>query len=272
MKISEALKKYREEVGLSQKAFIKDIISPAQYSRIEKGTQEVNLSTILLLLTANHINVIAFIEDVLSDYTCGNNNSLTNLSMQVMNAYYDQDLKELKDLLQQINQFNNAVDLKLRTKLVILFLENKGEQTDPELKKQIINEFLKRDNWTENTTTLHLLEQAMLLFDFDQISLLMNSIFRRYKNIQKMSFLIQDRISGICANYLYVCYQNHNIEQAQKALDLLENVPKIPELFVYQLLIQYYKALFTKRFERAKEIKDILSTYGLEKFSQSLPY
>lgn len=39
MKISEALRNYRQEIGLSQKEFIGDIISAAQYSRIEKGTQ-----------------------------------------------------------------------------------------------------------------------------------------------------------------------------------------------------------------------------------------
>lgn len=42
MKISEALRNYRQEIGLSQKEFIGDIISAAQYSRIEKGTQEIN--------------------------------------------------------------------------------------------------------------------------------------------------------------------------------------------------------------------------------------
>lgn len=76
MKISEALRNYRQEIGLSQKEFIGDIISAAQYSRIEKGTQEINLSTTLLLLTSNHINVSDFIIKILPDY---NNDDEGNL-------------------------------------------------------------------------------------------------------------------------------------------------------------------------------------------------
>lgn len=184
MKISDALKKHRQEIELSQKEFIKDIISPSQYSRIENGIQEIDLSTALPLLTSNHINVTEFINEILPDY--------------------NNDVGELKELLNKINQLHNAQDLKLRTQLAIIYLEQKEKQIDPSLKKQIINEFIKRDNWTESTTTLHLLEQSMLIFDFDQISLLMNSIFKRYKNIQDQSFIIQDRVGGICINYLYV--------------------------------------------------------------------
>lgn len=198
MKISDALKKHRQELELSQKEFIKNIISPSQYSRIEKGTQEINLSTALLLLTANHINVTEFINEILSDYNNDNENMQQGtLSNKVMTAYYDNDVAQLKELLNKINQLHNAQDLKLRTQLAIIYLEQKEKQIDPSLKKQIINEFIKRDNWTKSTTTLHLLEQSMLIFDFDQISLLMNSIFKRYKNIQDQSFIIQDRVGGI---------------------------------------------------------------------------
>lgn len=260
MKISEALRKYRQDLNLSPKKFIKNIISPSQYSRIENGTQEINLSTALLLLTSNHINVADFINDILPDY---NNN-----------------VAELKTLLKEINKLYNAQDLKLRTSLAIMHLEQKEKQIDPNLKKQIITEFIKRDNWTESTTTLHLLEQSMLIFDFDQISLLMNSIFKRYKNIQDQDFLVQDRISGICINYLYVCYQNRNKIQANKAFALLDKLPATPELFIYKLLIKYYKKLlikyykylFSSNFDQAKNIKNILSTNGLASLAQNLPY
>lgn len=173
MKISEALRNYRQEIGLSQKEFIGDIISAAQYSRIEKGTQEINLSTTLLLLTSNHINVSDFIIKILPDYNNDDEGNLqTILSQQVMAAYYDNNIDKLKKLLNKINKLHDATDLKLRMNLALIYLEKKENQLDPKFKKQIINEFIKRDNWTESPTTLHLLEQSMLVFDFDQISLL----------------------------------------------------------------------------------------------------
>lgn len=273
MKISEALKKYRQELALSQKEFIQDIISPSQYSRIENGTQEINLSTALLPLTANHINVTEFIDEVLPDYNNDDENIPQDiLATKVMAAYYNNDVGQLKNLLNKINKLHNVQDLKLRTNLAIIYLEQKEKQITPALKKQIINEFIKRDNWTESTTTLHLLEQSMLVFDFDQISLLMNSIFKRYENIQEQNFLIQDRVGGICINYLYVCYQNKNKTQAKKAFNLLAKLPTTPELFIYQLLIKYYKCLFASDFSKAKEVKGILSTYGLANLAKNLPY
>lgn len=93
MKISEALKKYRQELALSQKEFIQDIISPSQYSRIENGTQEINLSTALLPLTANHINVTEFIDEVLPDYNNDDENIPQDiLATKVMAAYYNNDV------------------------------------------------------------------------------------------------------------------------------------------------------------------------------------
>ena len=272
MKISEALRNYRQEIGLSQKEFIGDIISAAQYSRIEKGTQEINLSTTLLLLTSNHINVSDFIIEILPDYNNDDEGNLqTILSQQVMAAYYDNNIDELKKLLNKINKLHYATDLKLRTNLALIYLEKKENQLDPKFKKQIINEFIKRDNWTESPTTLHLLEQSMLVFDFDQISLLTNSIFKRYQDIRDQDFLTQDRVAGICINYLYICYQNKNKSAAQKAFNLLDKLPKIPELFTYQFLIKYYKYLFKSDFNQAEEIKNILATYGLTNLAQRLP-
>lgn len=272
MKISEALRNYRQEIGLSQKEFIGDIISAAQYSRIEKGTQEINLSTTLLLLTSNHINVSDFIIKILPDYNNDDEGNLqTILSQQVMAVYYDNNIDELKKLLNKINKLHDATDLKLRTNLALIYLEKKENQLDPKFKKQIINEFIKRDNWTENQTTLHLLEQSMLVFDFDQISLLTNSIFKRYQDIRDQDFLTQDRVAGICINYLYICYQNKNKSAAQKAFNLLDKLPKIPELFTYQFLIKYYKYLFKSDFNQAEEIKNILATYGLTNLAQRLP-
>lgn len=272
MKISEALRNYRQEIGLSQKEFIGDIISAAQYSRIEKGTQEINLSATLLLLTSNHINVSDFIIKILPDYNNDDEGNLqTILSQQVMAAYYDNNIDELKKLLNKINKLHDATDLKLRTNLALIYLEKKENQLDPKFKKQIINEFIKRDNWTESPTTLHLLEQSMLVFDFDQISLLTNSIFKRYQDIRDQDFLTQDRVAGICINYLYICYQNKNKSAAQKAFNLLDKLPKIPELFTYQFLIKYYKYLFKSDFNQAEEIKNILATYGLTNLAQRLP-
>ncbi len=227
----------------------------------------------MLLLTSNHINVADFINDILPDYNSDDENTPQSLlSTKVMTAYYDNNVAELKTLLKEINKLHNAQDLKLRTSLAIMHLEQKEKQIDPNLKKQIITEFIKRDNWTESTTTLHLLEQSMLIFDFDQISLLMNSIFKRYKNIQDQDFLVQDIISGICINYLYVCYQNRNKIQANKAFALLDKLPATPELFIYKLLIKYYKYLFSSNFDQAKNIKNILSTNGLASLAQNLPY
>lgn len=111
-----------------------------------------------------------------------------------MAAYYDNNIDELKKLLNKINKLHDATDLKLRMNLALIYLEKKENQLDPKFKKQIINEFIKRDNWTENQTTLHLLEQSMLVFDFDQISLLTNSIFKRYQDIRDQDFLTQETV------------------------------------------------------------------------------
>ena len=246
MKISEALKNARQGLGLSLKQFIADIISPAQYSRIENGSQEINLSALLKILTLNQINVFDFMDKVLSEYSLDKNDHVllqNKLSREVSLAYYDQDITKLKQILKQLKKMYNMQDLKLRTQL------------DSKIKKEILNEFLKRDNWTENTITLHLLEQSMLIFDFDQISLLMNSIFKRYDNIFDQPFLTQDRVSGICVNYLYICYQGQNKAQAAKTISFLKQIPKIPELFIYQIFIKYYEALFSSEYDKANDAK-----------------
>lgn len=275
MKISEALKNARQGLGLSQKQFIADIISPAQYSRIENGSQEINLSALLKILTLNQINVFDFMDKVLSEYSLDKNDHVllqNKLSREVSLAYYDQDITKLKQILKQLKKMYNMQDLKLRTQLVIAYLEDKNQQLDSKIKKEILNEFLKRDNWTENTITLHLLEQSMLIFDFDQISLLMNSIFKRYDNIFDQPFLTQDRVSGICINYLYICYQSQNKVQATKTISFLKQIPKIPELFIYQIFIKYYEALFSSEYDKANDAKKVLKDYGFENIVKHLPY
>lgn len=275
MKISEALRDARQELGLSQKQFIANIISPAQYSKIENGSQEIHLSTVLKILSLNQINVSDFMDKVLPEYSLNkHNHSLQQdeISRAVTFAYYDQDVPKLKQMLKQIEKMHNMQDLKLRTQLIIAYLEDKNKQLDSKTKKEILNEFLKRDNWTESTITLHLLEQSMLIFDFDQISLLMNSIFKRYDDILDQPFLTQDRVSGICVNYLYVCYQNKDKERAIRTISFLKKIPKIPELFIYQIFIKYYEALFASKYDEVNDIKETLKKFEFENVAKHLPY
>ena len=62
-----------------------------------------------------------------------------------MAAYYDNNIDELKKLLNKINKLHDATDLKLRTNLALIYLEKKENQLDPKFKKQIINEFIKNN-------------------------------------------------------------------------------------------------------------------------------
>ena len=65
MEINTALKKARQSRGLTQEQFVAGILSPAHYSKIERGLHEISAKDLMAILQKN--NCLLYTSDAADD-------------------------------------------------------------------------------------------------------------------------------------------------------------------------------------------------------------
>lgn len=273
MEISKALKNARENIGVSQKDFVKDIISPAQYNRIEHGTQQIKLSTVIELLTANHVDVDSFVNQIESSYDRSRSRDKTQEYWQniIMENFNKHDIEGVKKAAAQINRLHGNKILKLRAKLAVAALENRSDLLNEKTRQEIMKELFKSENWTKNKDAILLFSSSMLVLDFRQVSLMMGSLLKQYKNIEKESNIVQRRIASTCINFLYAAYLHKDEIEAKKIWKYLSTLPANPDLLTYKLMGRYYYYLFKNNKDKVNEIRNILNDCGYKEMMEGFP-
>lgn len=67
IRIGSFLNKERTDLNLTQSAFVKNILSVSQYSRVENGEQDLKSEDLIAILIANKINIEDFFTKVLEN-------------------------------------------------------------------------------------------------------------------------------------------------------------------------------------------------------------
>lgn len=231
--IGESLKEIRKNIGLTQSEMVLHgkIISVSQYSKIENGIHDIDANTLFEILAAHsEVDGNSLIEKIQSYYFKKYNKKISStdyLSYRLMIAFYNNDLDNAIKIKKKIDSMQTSKELKLRAIITIAVLNHTLDELDDKTKEEISYNAFKNDSWTENRDSLRLFSNAMSIIDPAILPDLMNSVLRTYKNINAFSIKIQERISSICINYLYVSKKNFediNLNNIYKVTTYLEKM------------------------------------------------
>lgn len=261
MKFSEALKKKRKQLGLTQAQMVAGIdISRFQYSKIENGYRKIYVDDLLKMFKLREIDGKEFWDDY---FNIGMNESEKIITKELTQAFYESDLKTLIKLEKEIEKRKDvSLEKKYHALLMINGIQNGTSKITTNKKHEIIKALFQEDNWTQNIDSLRIFGNAMPLFDISTLNTLMKSIIKEYKHLDKNDEETQLRIAEICINYLY---NNRTFEINKEIKDtfaLLSMLPNRPNFALYKLLFLYFKYTFLKDNQNTELIKQTLKNMG----------
>ena len=271
MLINEALKAERKKKGLTQQAFSEGICSEGNYSKIESGKQRITANDLFLLLSKNYINYSDFIQKIQTDYCFGknNNSSEEQLKLQVANAFYSRDVDKLKQLDFQIQNGSFKADLKRESNVLVNIVQKNVSKISPKVKQEYFINLFTVNNWFNDVDKVRLFSNTMNIFDDEELNVLISKFLRQSILFVNGNVYELEIASGTLVNYLYLCYSRRIDENNQFVFEKLNQLPEIPELFVYKCLGNYCKYLLLGKPNKAEEIKAFMSNNGLSKIMEN---
>lgn len=268
------LKRIRKSLGLTQAEMTLNgkIISIGQYSKVENGIHEIGVDTLLKILTAHdEINVQTFFINLEKNYTKVDNEfSPEILSEKLMLAFYKNDLLEAQKLKKQIDNLKENKELKLRAVITVAVLSGTILNLDEKTKEDLSKNMFINDNWTKEKDSLRLFSNSMIIIDRNILPTLMKSVLRTYSDEERLSVEVQERISSICINYLYVCFKKHILNNVEETIAFLKKLSESPSLMFNKILSYYFECLFNGNDSDASKIRDILAKSECNQFLNKL--
>lgn len=205
MEINTALKKARQSRGLTQEQFVTGILSPAHYSKIERGLHEISAKDLMAILQKNKISFDEFFKQ----NSVAQADDENNLGDQLQTAYYNQDFNQVRKLVTEIQQLPHHDLLKIKAKLILTLLERK-RKFDVKDKNIVLQRLFAGDNWLQDKFSLDLLANfGTSIFTHDDFAFFFQKIFTTYNDkMSEQTEKMQTTIATICVNYLYTCAEN----------------------------------------------------------------
>lgn len=272
--VGTELKRIRKSLGLTQAEMTLNgkIISIGQYSKVENGIHEIGVDTLLKILTAHdEINVQTFFINLEKNYTKVDNEfSPEILSEKLMLAFYKNDLLEAQKLKKQIDNLKENKELKLRAVITVAVLSGTILNLDEKTKEDLSKNMFINDNWTKEKDSLRLFSNSMIIIDRNILPTLMKSVLRTYSDEERLSVEVQERISSICINYLYVCFKKHILNNVEETIAFLKKLSESPSLMFNKILGYYFECLFNGNDSDASKIRDILVKSECNQFLNKL--
>lgn len=269
MTIGQALKRERTRLNLSQKEMAGNILSRSYYGKVETDKSEITVDKLIKLLKFHQIDILSFFEN-LDDTKTTSADFEENLSNQLGDVFYAHDIDAARKLKEKIDQTEVSDELKIRAVLVIATMTNDFSNIDTAT-KQRIRQLLFVDNWTDNQWTLRLFGNSMQLFSKTHLDIYMSQILKRYQNISEFPLKKQERICGICINYLYNTYKSPSLKVWSQTLTLLKLSSQYPSLSIYKLDGIYFRALIEKDISTISNIRNLLFKDGDSRLLNILP-
>lgn len=273
MKIGEALKKKRKELGLTQTEMVGNVLTKSYYSKIERGIHEINAVDLMKILNLHDISVSNFFEEIKQSES-NNNLKIRNYLRQLHEAYYHKNLRKIIQLKYALrnekNKSDEILDLEANAELIEANFTGNLKLISEDDVKRIKNRIFKTENWTEDE--LRLLAIAMPIFNIDELNFIISSIFDRYKNINELSNSLREKISAIAVNFLEYSYrcQNGKNKYTEKAIKVLDTLDEEPKNCFAKIMEQYYKNLFDDNKEKAQNIINFLYQNGLKDLTKNI--
>ena len=273
MTIGNLLKEYRIKAGKTQRSWIGKIISPSFYSKVEKGLSRISAEDLIELLRRNHVNLASFFDEI--DYQAKSNDALEKeIITQITDAYYDCDLKRLKEIKQTIinSALANKDELLLRVDSVLAIIEHTVEKLSAKEKNELKSKFFNAENFDRDTITIFL--NFMYFYDFDSDLVITKKIFRQFKNSNAED--TQFIVLGILINMIEMCISENKYTDAWELIEMSKQVPTKPItcfskmlLLILENLLKYHDEPKQVYIDNCQKEVEQLSLIGMTELSKS---
>lgn len=276
MKIGEALKEIRLNLGLSQAKMCEGIIQRPFYTLVENGKSGIGAESLILILIKHEVDVDYFYNLVKDSYTTPELLMDRLLQSKMDEAVNVKDIKTINLYKNKIIKFSTNEILKLRSQVIAAYFSNQLDEINNETKEKIYKEFDKEE-WTKNPEILRLLANTMPLWEQDALFNLMSHLLRSIRKKVGQSELMIERYIRILENFLVTCYEKDLYKKKEYTIligGILNYIIENTSLFhfmIYRMHAYYMKALYKEDKVEAINICNLMKKYGYGDLIASWP-
>lgn len=276
MTIGELLKEYRLSQNKKQKEFIGQIISPSYYSKVEKNIHRITASDLLALLHYNDISPRDFFTQLDQDDQF-KYQQLRDFNDLMLDAYYNNDKKELEHIKSLIDQSSLAKKDKQEQKLLVdgwlESMKKPDEDPDNEVRRKIKEQIFNIPNLNEAKITLFC--NFMRFLDLDTDKMIATQIINQYQKENDID--IQEKILAIIINILVFTIEQHKLNDIDFFIQSATQIKTNPDLFFYkndllffENFIEYLKTNNKKALNNCKIAINNFGLLGMTEYGQQI--
>ena len=274
MTIGALLRQYRLEAGKTQHAWIGDVISPSFYSKVEKGLTRISAADLIELLRQNHVEIAAFFKQL--DYQAESEDNLKKkINAQMTDAYYNFDIKRLKEIKQAIagSGLASKNELMLSVNSILAIIDGNKEKLSAAEIQQLKNKFFNEENFDWKTIKIFL--NCMVFYDFASDMIITNKIFQQFKDSANDD--IQFIVLGILINMISMCLEKSKYKEAKQLVEKSHEIHTRPLTCFSKMTLLFLENMINYHFDpqqiyldnSARQIEEF-SLIGMTEFSKQL--
>ena len=274
MTIGALLRQYRLEAGKTQRAWIGDVISPSFYSKVEKDLTRISAADLIELLRQNHVEIAAFFKQL--DYQAESEDNLKKkINAQMTDAYYNFDIKRLKEIKQAIagSGLASKNELMLSVNSILAIIDGNKEKLSAAEIQQLKNKFFNEENFDWKTIKIFL--NCMVFYDFASDMIITNKIFQQFKDSANDD--IQFIVLGILINMISMCLEKNKYKEAKQLVEKSHEIHTRPLTCFSKMTLLFLENMINYHFDpqqlyldnSARQIEEF-SLIGMNEFSKQL--
>ena len=274
MTIGALLRQYRLEAGKTQRAWIGNVISPSFYSKVEKDLTRISAADLIELLRQNHVEIAAFFKQL--DYQAESEDNLKKkINAQMTDAYYNFDIKRLKEIKQTIagSQLASKNELMLSVNSILAIIDGNREKLSAAEIQQLKNKFFNEENFDWKTIKIFL--NCMVFYDFASDMIITNKIFQQFKDSANDD--IQFIVLGILINMISMCLEKNKYQEAKQLVEKSHEIHTRPLTCFSKMTLLFLENMINYHFDpqqlyldnSARQIEEF-SLIGMTEFSKQL--
>ncbi|MBC6356975.1 hypothetical protein ERK19_06385 [Lactobacillus helsingborgensis] len=274
MTIGALLRQYRLEAGKTQRAWIGNVISPSFYSKVEKDLTRISAADLIELLRQNHVEIAAFFKQL--DYQAESEDNLKKkINAQMTDAYYNFDIKRLKEIKQAIagSGLASKNELMLSVNSILAIIDGNKEKLSAAEIQQLKNKFFNEENFDWKTIKIFL--NCMVFYDFASDMIITNKIFQQFKDSANDD--IQFIVLGILINMISMCLEKNKYKEAKQLVEKSHEIHTRPLTCFSKMTLLFLENMINYHFDpqqlyldnSARQIKEF-SLIGMTEFSKQL--
>ncbi|MBI0111050.1 hypothetical protein [Lactobacillus sp. W8093] len=251
-----------------------DVISPSFYSKVEKDLTRISAADLIELLRQNHVEIAAFFKQL--DYQAESEDNLKKkINAQMTDAYYNFDIKRLKEIKQAIagSGLASKNELMLSVNSILAIIDGNKEKLSAAEIQQLKNKFFNEENFDWKTIKIFL--NCMVFYDFASDMIITNKIFQQFKDSDNDD--IQFIVLGILINMISMCLEKNKYKEAKRLVEKSHEIHTRPLTCFSKMTLLFLENMINYHFDpqqiyldnSARQIEEF-SLIGMTEFSKQL--